>query len=257
MTDPDRSSADRDVWDGRPRDGDDDSPRGGDDDRPRDGDDERSNEVGADGWPVDLRGVTESVVATLGPNDRWNHAALGIHAPADADAPATARTYGRTRTWRNFTERGSGVVQFTVDPREFVDAALTIRESDEPVLPNADAWVRVRVAETGERVEGDTTIRTWALEPIEFEVVTERVPTINRGFGAVIDATVAASRLDVDAFDTDDLIDRLRYFADVVDRCGGPREREAFARIDEATGWRERTERTAASDHADEKTARD
>ncbi|WP_281194970.1 DUF447 domain-containing protein [Halorubrum sp. F4] len=194
-----------------------------------------------DGWPVDLRGVTESVVATLGPNERWNVAALGLHAPDDADAsddPVTARTYGRTRTWRNFTERGGGVVQFTADPREFVDAALTVREEPEPVLPGADAWVEVRVEAVDSETRGDTTVRTWALDPVESAVVSERVSTINRGFGAVVDATVAASRLDVPDYDTAGLLDRLRYFAAVVDRCGGPAEREAFARIDETTDWR-------------------
>ena len=195
-----------------------------------------------DGWPVALRGVTESVVTTLGPNDRWNVAALGLHAPADPGDPVTARTYGRTRTWRNFTERGGGVVQFTTDPRTFVDAALTVRETDDPVVETADAWVEVTVEEVGSETEGDTTIRTWALDPVESAVLRERVPTVNRGFGAVVDATVAASRLDVPGFDTADLLDRLAYFADVVDRCGGPAEREAFARIDEATEWRERAE---------------
>jgi len=131
-------------------------------------------------------------------------------------------------------------VQFTSDPRTFVDAALTVREVDDPVLPTADAWVEVTVEEVASETEGDTTIRTWALDPVEHAVVRERVPTINRGFSAVIDATVAASRLDVPGFDTAELLDRLRYFADVVERCGGPAEREAFARIDEATGWRER-----------------
>ncbi|WP_123620323.1 DUF447 domain-containing protein [Halorubrum sp. CSM-61] len=191
-------------------------------------------------WPVALRGVTESVVTTLGPNDRWNVAALGLHAPDDPSEPVTARTYGRTRTWRNFAERGGGVVQFTTDPRTFVDAALTIREVDDPVLPTADAWVEVTVEEIRSETEGDTTVRTWALDPVERAVVRERVPTINRGFGAVVDATVAVSRLDVPGFDTDELLERLRYFADVVERCGGPAEREAFAAIDEATGWRER-----------------
>jgi hypothetical protein len=107
-------------------------------------------------WPdaLDLRGVTESVVTTLGPNGRWNLAALGLHAPeADgaggAAGPVTARTWGRTRTWRNFTERGEGYVQFTRDPLTFVDAALSIREADDPVLDDADAWVRVEV----ERIE--------------------------------------------------------------------------------------------------------
>ena len=196
--------------------------------------------VAPEGWPVSLRGVTESVVTTRGPNDRWNVAALGLHAPDGPEGPVTARTYGRTRTWRNFTERGGGVVQFTVDPRTFVDAALTVREVDEPVLPSADAWVEVRVESVGSETEGDITIRTWELESVESAVVAERVPIVNRGFGAVVDATVAASRLDVPAFDTEELLDRLRYFADVVDRCGGPAEHEAFARIDEATGWRER-----------------
>ncbi|MDB9233707.1 DUF447 domain-containing protein [Halorubrum ezzemoulense] len=196
--------------------------------------------VAPDGWPVPLRGVTESVVTTRGPNDRWNVAALGVHAPDEPDEPVTARTYGRTRTWRNFAERGGGVVQFTVDPRTFVDAALTVRETDDPVLPSADAWVEVRAEEVAVEAEGETTIRTWELSPVESAVVAERVPTVNRGFGAVVDATVAASRLDVPSFDTAELLDRLRYFADVVERCGGPAEREAFDRIDEATGWRER-----------------
>ena len=218
------------------------------DDRGTDGGDPTG--VVPDGWPVPLRGVTESVVTTRGPNDRWNAAALGLHAPTEPGEPVTARTYGRTRTWRNFTERGGGVVQFTVDPRTFVDAALTIREADDPVLPSADAWVEVRAEETGATTEGDTTIRTWELAPVESAVVTERVPTVNRGFGAVVDATVAASRLDVPAFDTAELLDRLRYFADVVDRCGGPAEREAFARIDEAVGWRERAVDPGAADGA-------
>jgi hypothetical protein len=52
---------------------------------------------------------------------------------------------------------------------------------------------------------------------------------------------VAASRLDVDAYDTRRLLVRLRYFAETADRCGGPAVREAFARLDEVTGWRERT----------------
>ncbi|MUW14514.1 DUF447 family protein [Halorubrum sp. CBA1125] len=193
-----------------------------------------------EGWPVPLRGVTESVVTTRGPNDRWNVAALGLHAPETPTGPVTARTYGRTRTWRNFTERGRGVVQFTTDPRTFVDAALTVREADDPVLDAADAWVEVRVEAVARETDGDTVVRTWALDPVESAVRAERVPTVNRGFGAVVDATVAASRLDVPAFDTEAIFDRLRYFADVVERCGGPAEREAFARIDAVTGWRER-----------------
>jgi len=193
---------------------------------------------GAD-WPVALRGVTESIVATLGPNDRWNQAALGLHAPDD-DGPVTAVTWGKTRTRGNFERRGGGVIQFTTDPREFVDAALDVTETDEPVRSGAAAWAEVdaRRIEEGED-EGTEWVR-WALHPRTATVRERTVPTINRGFYAVVDATVAASRLDVPAFDTAALLDRLAYFADTVERCGGPAEREAFARVDELTGWRER-----------------
>jgi hypothetical protein len=67
-------------------------------------------------WLVELRGVTESIVATLGPNGRWNLAALGLF----AGEPVTSRTWGNTRTRRNFHREGEGYVQFTRDPVDFV-----------------------------------------------------------------------------------------------------------------------------------------
>jgi len=196
---------------------------------------------GGDEWPVSLRGVTESVVTTRGPNGRWNVAALGLHAPGEEGDAVTARTYGRTRTWRNFRERGAGYVQFTSDPVDFTEAALGVREEDDPVLASADAWARVEVREVdgSERDatrDGDTRIVTWELDPIEAAVERETVPTTNRGYAAVVEVTVAASRLDLDAYDETRLRERLAYFAGVVETCGGPREREALARAEELVG---------------------
>ena len=183
-------------------------------------------------WPAGLRGVTESIVTTLGPNDRWNVAALGLF----AGDPVTARTWGRTRTWRNFTERGGGYVQFSTDPVDFVDAACSIREEDEPVLESADAWAKVDAESVDRGTEGDTQWVDWELTPVESAIERETVPTTNRGYYAVVEATVAASRLDVPGYDSDALRDRIAYFADVVERCGGPRERDAFERFLEHTG---------------------
>ena len=191
-------------------------------------------------WPVDLRGVTESIVATLGPNDLWNMAALGLHAPTEEGEPVTATTWGNTRTKRNFHRQGGGVIQFTADPREFVDATVTIREESEPVLPNADAWVEVTAESVDSGTDGGTEWERWELHPTEAGTVDRSRPlTINRGFYAVVDATVAASRLDVPAFDTDRLVDRLRYFEETVEKCGGPWDREAFETLSRETGWRE------------------
>ena len=197
----------------------------------------------AAGWPVALSGVTESVVSTLGPNDLWNVAALGLHAPEHdgrpADAPVRARTWGRTRTWRNFRERGGGVVQFVTDPRDFVDAAVTVREAETPVLDAADAWAEVHVERVDAGERGGTRWVDWHLHVVDGAVERTGVRTINRAFGAVVDATVAASRLDVASYDTAVLVDRLRYFETVVEACGGPAEREAFATLSDASGWRE------------------
>ena len=195
-------------------------------------------------WPVVLRGVTESVVTTQGPDGRWNVAALGLHAggnPEDGDATGdgtpgpsvTARTYGRTRTWRNFRERGEGYVQFTRDSVDFTEAALGVRERADPLLASADAWARVSVTERDATEEGGTRVLTWGLDPVETATERETVPTTNRGYAAVIEVTVAASRLDVPACDEAELRERLAYFADVVETCGGPREREALGRARE------------------------
>ncbi|GAB7017467.1 hypothetical protein JCM18750_03280 [Halostagnicola bangensis] len=72
---------------------------------------------------------------------------------------------------------------------------------------------------------------------LESTVETETVPTINRGFGAVIEATVAASRLDVDGYDESVLHDRLDHYASVVERAGSDREREALSRVRELAEW--------------------
>ncbi len=193
------------------------------------------------GWPVELRGVTESVVATLGPNELWNMAALGLHAPDQPGEPVEATTWGNTRTRRNFHRQGGGIVQFTADPGEFVDAAMTIREETDPVLPGADAWVAVDAESVARGEEVETMWERWQLRPVEPGTVEESRPqTINRGFYAVIDATVAASRLDVPSFETDTLLDRLAYFEETVEKCGGSAERAAFETLSEASRWRER-----------------
>jgi hypothetical protein len=182
-------------------------------------------------WPVELRGVTESVVTTLGPNDLWNAAALGLH----AGDPVTARTWGNTRTRRNFHRRGGGVVQFVDDPVVFAEAALSIHEVAEPVLDAACAWVEVEVEQAGAGEERGTRWADWKLQPVDSGVERRVVPTINRGFAAVVEATVAASRLGVEGYDDDELRARLDWLADVVERCGGAREREAMALVRDAT----------------------
>ncbi len=187
-------------------------------------------------WPVDLSGVTESVVTTLGPNDRWNVAALGLFA-AD-DGRVTARTWGRTRTRRNFEERGEGYVQFTRAPVDFVEAACSIREEDAPILDSADAWARVAAEASDAGTTDGTRWIEWTLSPVESNVERRAVPTTNRARCAVVEATVAASRLDTPGYDDAALRERIAYFESVVDSCAGERERSAWERFEELVEWR-------------------
>jgi hypothetical protein len=191
-------------------------------------------------WPVALRGVTETVVTTRGPEDRWNAAALGIHAPTaedDGQQAARARTWGRTRTRRNFDRRGRGYVQFVSDPELFARAALEIVEVEEPLLAAADAWAEVTVEDVAEGTTDGTDWVDWALTPVETAIERRTVPTTNRGYGAVVEATVAASRLDASGYDRAALVERLEYLASVVERCGGPAEQRAFGVIRDASDW--------------------
>jgi hypothetical protein len=182
------------------------------------------------GWPVELSGVTETLVTTPGPNGRWNVAALGVHAPEN-EGPPTARTWGRTRTWRNFRERGEGSVQFTTDPVLFVEAALSVQEVEEPILDEAHAWVRICPERIDSGTDGGTEWVDWALPASQSGIESRVVPTVSRAYGAVVEGTVAASRLDVEGYDSAELRERIDFFESVVERCGGSREQRAFDRL--------------------------
>lgn len=189
------------------------------------------DELPAARWPTTLRGVTETIVTTEGPDGAWNLAALGLHAPASEDAPVTARTWGSTRTRHNFEARGEGVVHFWVDPVDFVEAALDVRTEPAPVLDRADAWVRVRVSREKSGTDEGTEWVDWSVVPVESVRRSASVRTVNRGFNAVVEATVLASRLAVPGYETGTARERLASLLDVARRCGGQRERAAADRI--------------------------
>lgn len=181
------------------------------------------------GWPVELRGLTESVVTTPVPGEGWALAALGLR-PGD---PVTARTWGATRTRTNLDREGRGFVQFTRDPVVFVEAALAAATVDEPVLDAAAAWAEVSAERLDAGSDAGTDWVDWALHPVESARVRQSVPTIERGGNAVVEATIAASRLDVPGYDDTALRERLARHRAIVERCGSPRDREAMARLDE------------------------
>jgi hypothetical protein len=190
-------------------------------------------------WPVELVGVVESVTSTRDPDGDWSVAALGLHAGDDHDPvdPVRARTWGQTRTRKNFERQGGCYVQFVRDPFVFVEAALDEVETDDPVLDAAMAWAEVDVTRIDTGESGGTQWVDWRLRPDRSAVERRRVPTTTRSLGAVLELTVAGSRLGVPEYDDDELRDRMAFFAEVAHTCGGPREREAVALVASLTDW--------------------
>ncbi|MFB6132936.1 MAG: DUF447 domain-containing protein [Halanaeroarchaeum sp.] len=184
-------------------------------------------------WPVDFDGIAETVTFTRDPDGRWNVAALGVR----AGDPATARTWGKTTTRRNFERTGRGVVAFVDDPVLFVEAALTERKADSTDLDGVAAAVTVTVEAVDRGRSDGTGWVDWSLEPRDGEVRRRSVPVTNRGFNAVVEMTVAASRLDVSVHDTATLEERLAYFEGVVETCGGDRERDALELVRSVVDW--------------------
>ncbi|MDZ7730096.1 MAG: DUF447 family protein [Natrialbaceae archaeon] len=160
------------------------------------------------------------------PPGTWNSGGTGpaCWRPGDRRLPGARR--GPDRISRT---AGPDTFQSTTDPVVFVDAALAIVERDAPIHERSQAWAHVTAESIEVGPNGDW--EQWALTPVEATVETRTVPTINRGFGAVIEASVAASRLEIPATDRATSSDGSRTVRAVIERTGGPREREALEHI--------------------------
>lgn len=199
-------------------------------------------------WPFPEPGIIESVIATRQPDGEWNLAAIGIR---PAESGGTAKTWGETRTRSNLIRNGTGYVQIVKDPVLFTHAALERWTRSDPILDSASAWAKIRVTQIDSGTVDETEWVEWSLTPETSEIRERVVPSPSRGFAAVIEMTIAASRLGCPGFHDEELRGRLRYFADVARSCGGPDEQAAVEQIFENIGtvsgcdseeWPNRTE---------------
>ncbi len=115
------------------------------------------------------------------------------------------------------------MVNFTRDPVVYVESALD--DADGRVvdgrLEGADAWIRCSAERDG--VERDGDVQRWRLREEDTAVETRRVFAVNRGFNAVVEAAVDATRLEF----RPELRERVERNVEVALKCGGPREEEA------------------------------
>lgn len=174
--------------------------------------------------------ILETIVATRDAAGAPNFAPMGIRLAGES---VVLRPFRTARTCANLEAGGDAVVNFTDDALVFARCALL---SDLPphhaatrvaadVLDDACHWKEVVVR--ARTVEGERAT-------FEARVVAEGrgrdALLFNRARHAVVEATILATRLEfLERAQVVRDLDRLRP---LVEKTGGPREREAFALVE-------------------------
>jgi uncharacterized protein len=173
-----------------------------------------------------LGGINE-VIATTEMSGRINAAPLGIIRDGES---LYVRLFLGTHTYENVLVNGWFVANISHDAWLFAETAIEdldaeyfTRREELPVLREAEAWGLFKC----EAFASDIIIAK--VELVKGEVLRKDFRACNRGANLVIEAAVAATRYL--ALRTDSYFEELMKMQRIIDRCGGPREREAMDRL--------------------------
>lgn len=169
-------------------------------------------------------GISEVIFTTLSPGGVPNAAPIGVHMKYRR---LFARIYS-SKTLDNISSKPIAAANITDDPVLFVQSALSDIEAGRfeyadgvPVLKNALGWVIFECkCKKGENVS------VVELSPIKGKINKLKIKPVNRGFNAVIEALIHATRYVV--FKEKKYLERIEYYDAIVKKCGGAREREAM-----------------------------
>jgi uncharacterized protein len=178
--------------------------------------------------------ILETVVTTINPDGSINCAAMGVEW---GEERIVIKPFRGTRTLRNLRARPAAVVNLTDDILLFSQAALgdphpptrPAAHVEGAILEDACSWreVRVEAVDDGEQRARISTAVAGGGTGREFL-------GFNRACHAVLEASILASRARLlDAADIRGQLDRLQV---LVDKTGGPREREAMEYVRAAIG---------------------
>ncbi len=170
-----------------------------------------------------LDGINE-VIATTEKDGRINAAPLGIIRDGER---LYIRLFLGSHTYENILASGWFVANVTHDAWLFAETALEdltpnhfMRCEGLPVLKDAEAWGLFRC----EPFALDIIIAEVKL--VKGEVLKKDFRAFNRGANLVVEAAVAATRYL--ALRTDSYYEEMMRLQRIINRCGGPREREAM-----------------------------
>ena len=175
--------------------------------------------------------IIETIFSTLDIAGQPNFAPMGI---LWGEEEITVRPFRDTHTYANLTATGFGIANVTDDVLAFVRSAL-----DNAVLPHFPAarvpgvvfqeacyWRELQVVAVAGGAQAERA-------EVRCQVVSKGwlrdFPGFNRAKGAVIEATILATRLHLHDHAT--VLEELSRYEEVVRKTGDDAERLAFARV--------------------------
>ncbi len=177
-------------------------------------------------------GISEVIFTTLSPEGVPNAAPMGLHRKGNR---LFARIYS-SKTLENIINKPELAANIVDDPVLFVQSSLSDIEperfkfvDDFPVLKDAIGWILFDC-----RYKKGENISVVELSPINGRIIQQKIQPINRGFNAVIEASIHATRYVI--LKEQKYLDCIEYYNDIVKKCGGAREKEAMKLLYELIG---------------------
>jgi hypothetical protein len=167
-------------------------------------------------------GITEAIVTTVSKSGVPNAAPMGI---VRHGSRYFIRMYTDTVTFRNSSDTGYLVVNFTSDARIYVTSAF--RDLSPVYFQFEEGMVPPRLKEAAGwayfKCKANDVVH---LEPIYAKVAKCTLPVFNRAFAAVVEATIVGTRLRF--YKGDEGIKKIHEYEAVVKKCGSPTDIEAM-----------------------------
>jgi len=173
-------------------------------------------------------GVWEVVATTRSENDITNASPIGLRCSQEN---LTVSLFSPSRTLENVLETGYIGVNILHDPLVFVHAAMGDLDSlyfgtldGFPIIRTAQGWILFETR----FLEHEDAYR-FELTPIAVHGNFEVMHPVNRGFNALIEALIIATRYRIiPESEWGALHKDIEFYAAIVRKCGGEREREAM-----------------------------
>lgn len=169
-------------------------------------------------------GISEVIFTTLSPDGVPNAAPIGLHRKGSR---LFARIYN-SKTLENIMGKPVAAANIVDDPVLFVQSSLSDVEPEKfefvdgfPILKDALGWILFDCrCKKGEKTS------VAELSPIKGKINQRKIQPVNRGFNAVIEASIHATRYVV--LKEQKQLDCIKYYNTIVKKCGGAQERKAM-----------------------------